>query len=255
MDVRRQPQDGSLPARRERVLGIDGLTVAYHAGPPVLHDISLDLHPGEILAVLGRNGAGKTTLLRAISGLLRPRTGTVELHGKSLAHTPTYKIAQLGIAHVPEGRRVISNMTVIDNLRLGAYGARGAEDVASRLAHIYQILPTLEAWAGRRAGTLSGGEQQILSIARALMANPEVVLLDEPLTGLSPAARRQVLNLLQGIKAAGRALMIVEQNVAETLGAVDRGLVFDRGGISLEGTPEQLLEDESFKAKYLGVNV
>ncbi|MGH2892106.1 MAG: ABC transporter ATP-binding protein [Solirubrobacteraceae bacterium] len=244
-----------MPARAPKYLTVEGLVAGYSGGPPVLRGISFTVGPGEVLAVLGRNGAGKTTLLRTISGLLTLREGSIHLNGADLRGRPTHEIARLGIGHVPEGRRVIPSMTVIDNLRLGGYLAETRSELNRRLSDVFAMLPMLPEWGPRVAGTLSGGEQQLLSIARALMGEPRVLLLDEPLTGLAPLARNAVISLLTQIRAAGKAIVLVEQNVAEILPVAGYALIIDDGRVPLEGASEDLMKDPGVREKYLGLAV
>jgi branched-chain amino acid transport system ATP-binding protein len=243
------------PRDRESAhLTVEAVAAGYRGAPPVISGISLTVRRGEVLAVLGKNGAGKTTLLRTISGLLAPREGRIRFNEEDLRDRPAHEVARLGIGHVPEGRRVIPSMTVIDNLRLGGYAFRRHE-LADRLNEVTQMLPMLSAWHKRVAGTLSGGEQQLLSIGRALMGAPEMMLLDEPLTGLAPRARSQVLEVVSDIRRTGRSVVIVEQNVVEALPVADRGLIIDSGRVVMEGAARDLLDDPSIQEKYLGVSL
>lgn len=241
------------PQASGAVLSIDRLVVGHARGPAVLHGISLEVRPGEIVALMGRNGAGKTTLLRAISGLLAWRSGGVTLDGRSLRERSPHQVALRGVAHVPEGRRVIPSMTVRDNLLLGGYSLTNRGDLQQRCEEIYEQFPALKNWQQRAAGTLSGGEQQMLSVARALMARPSVVLLDEPLTGLAPIFRKQVLQTLLEIRSSGVAVLLVEQNVIESLEVADRALILHEGHITLEGTADELKHDETVRESYLGI--
>lgn len=238
-----------------RQLVVEHVVAGYSGGPPVLRDISFAVGPGEVLAVLGRNGAGKTTLLRTISGLLPLREGRIQLGGADLRGRPPHAIARLGIGHVPENRRVIPSMTVIDNLRLGGYMAHGRTELTRRLDDIFVMLPMMREWGPRIAGTLSGGEQQLLSIARAMMGDPAVILLDEPLTGLAPVARAAVLTLLTQISQSGKAVVVVEQNVTEILPVAGYALIIDEGRVPLEGRSDELMDDPAVRVKYLGLAV
>lgn len=234
-------------------LKVDQLVVGYRGAPPVITDISLQVNPGEIVALLGRNGAGKTTLLRAISGLLPWRAGEVMVGGVSLRNYSPEKVARCGVGHVPEGRRVIPSMTVLDNLRLGAYLLGAASNVDVRLKEIFEMFPALADWPDRSAGTLSGGEQQMLSLARALMGRPSVLMLDEPLTGLAPIFRQLVLQQINAIKNSGAAVLLVEQNVVESFVVADRALIMDGGTVVLEGSPAELSTNPAVRENYLGV--
>jgi branched-chain amino acid transport system ATP-binding protein len=238
----------------------DPLTVAdvvagYRGAPPVLHGISLAVAPGEVLAVLGRNGAGKTTLLRTISGVLPCRAGRVALGDRQISGMAAHRVASCGIAHVPEGRRVIPGMTVEDNLRLGGYALRKRAAVEEQLARVLEFFPMLERWRHRGAASLSGGEQQMLAIARALMGRAGIVLLDEPLTGLAPIFRAEVLAVVDALRAAGHGILIVEQNAAETLPHADRALVIQEGRIALSGPAGELADSSAMQEEYLGVPI
>lgn len=233
-------------------LKVREITVGYGSGSAVLSGLSVDVHFAEIVAVLGRNGAGKTTLLRSISGLLRPRSGAITFRDVAITGIPVHEVAAQGIAHVPEGRRIIQNMTVADNLRLGAYSVRSAV-ARRRIDETLDLIPSIRGWLKRRGGTLSGGEQQLVAIARAFMSNPAIVLLDEPLTGLSPAARHSTLEALKEISVLGKGILIVEQNVVETLEIADRAVVLTDGSISLEGSGADLLSNPAIHASYLGL--
>lgn len=251
---------GGRPLVRERQgkaltaaghLVVDGVTAGY-GGAAVLEDVSLEVGGGEAVAVWGRNGAGKTTLLRTISGLLRPRAGRVSLDGKDITGLPPHAIVRRGIGHVPEGRRIIPGMTVLDNLKLGGYVLSGPA-LEKRLTYIYELFPRLEAWQSRRAGSLSGGEQQLLAIGRAMMSGPRLLLLDEPLTGLAPVIQIQVLQALRRIEKEHVSVLLIEQNVHQSLRVVGRGLLLEQGRIVLEGPAEQLKGDLRIRQGYLGV--
>jgi len=231
-------------------LSVETVSAGY-GGAPVLQNVSLSLVSGESVAVWGRNGAGKTTLLRVISGLLRPATGSVFLNGDDITGLPPHLIVRRGISHVPEGRRVIPGMTVVDNLKLGAFIC-SARQLADRLAYIYELFPHMAGWSRRKAGTLSGGEQQLLAIARAMMSGPKLLLLDEPLTGLAPIIQIKVLQALRRILQENVGLLLVEQNVHQSLRVIGRGMVLERGGIALEGSKAQLADDERIRDGYFG---
>ncbi len=233
-------------------LVVTGLVSGYRGGPNVLHDVSLEVARGEILVVLGRNGAGKSTLLRTISGVIPARAGRIEVDGRDLTGRAPHEIARSGIGHVPEGRRVIPGMTVLDNLKLGGHTLRTRRGIVAQLQELYELFPVLPEWRNRLAGTLSGGQQQMLSIARALMARPDVVLLDEPLTGLAPILRAEVLAVIERMKSA-RAILLVEQNAAETLPVADRALVLHEGRVTLSGAAADLREDDAVQERFLGI--
>lgn len=235
------------------MLAVDGLVSGYPGGPPVLHEVSLEVARGEILLVLGRNGAGKTTLLQTISGMLRARAGTIRLAaGRECIGRAPHEMTRSGVAHVPEGRRMIRSMSVLDNLKLGGYVLGRSSAVEAQLAEIYELFPMLPEWAQRAAGTLSGRQQQLLSIARALMARPDVVLLDEPLTGLAPIFRTEVLSIVKRLRE-NRAILLVEQNAAESLPIADRALVLNEGRVTLTGRARELRADSSVAKRYLGI--
>ncbi|MHB8489387.1 MAG: ABC transporter ATP-binding protein [Candidatus Dormibacteria bacterium] len=235
-------------------LVVQDLVAGYDAAPPVLSGVSLEVTAGEVLAVLGRNGAGKTTLLRCIAGLLKPRSGRVIVNGVDVAGWPAHKVAKHSVALVPEGRRVIPGMTVIDNLKLGAYLLPRSNEINRALDDVFAVFPALVAWSHRRAGTLSGGQQQLLSIGRALMTSPSVLLLDEPLTGLDPLFQTEVITALQNIKSGDRSILLVEQNARRSLSVADRGLVLAEGAIVLTGSASALRDDPRVQEGYLGTS-
>lgn len=236
--------------RTEGHLIVDSISAGY-GGAPVLEKVSFQVRSGESVAVWGRNGAGKTTLLRTLSGLLRPQTGRVMLDGQDITGFPPYAIVRRGMGHVPEGRRVIPGMTVLDNLKLGGYVLSGTE-LDKRLAYIYELFPRLGSWRTRRAGSLSGGEQQLLAIGRAMMSDPKLLLLDEPLTGLAPVVQIQVLQALRRIEQEQVSVLLVEQNVHQSLRVVGRGILLEQGRIALEGPTEKVRGDPRIQQGYLG---
>jgi branched-chain amino acid transport system ATP-binding protein len=231
------------------VLRVDGLTVAY--GPVrALHDVSFEVPEGSITAVLGANGAGKTTLLRTISGLVRAREGTISLDGTDIGHYAVEDIVALGLAHVPEGRGVIAELTVAENLRLGGLVRRNGDDAGQE---VYELFPRLEERAGRPAHTLSGGERQMLVIGRALMARPQLLLLDEPSLGLAPRVVAQIMAVLRDLSdRTGLTVLLVEQNAVGALSVADRGIVVALGEVVAEGEPDALASDEQLRHAYLG---
>lgn len=222
----------------------------------VLHGISLDVAKGRVVTLIGSNGAGKTTTMRAISGMIAPRDGTILLGDKDITGRESYHIAKLGLAHSPEGRRVFATMTVNDNLLLGAFprftGARPKGDVASDLEKAMELFPRLKERRLQLAGTLSGGEQQMLAMARAVMLNPEVVLLDEPSMGLAPILVEEVFNIIGRLKKEGVTMLLVEQFAAAALAVADYGYVLENGRISVHGPADKLRNDPAVKAAYLG---
>jgi branched-chain amino acid transport system ATP-binding protein len=233
------------------LLEVSALDVRY-GGIRALEGISLHVNDGEIVTLLGANGAGKTTTLRAISALVRPHSGDIRFDGASLVRTPPHAIAALGIGHVPEGRRVFARMTVRENLELGAYTVSSRKSIAQRLDEALATFPRLAERISQKAGTLSGGEQQMLAIARALMASPRLLLLDEPSLGLSPILVQTIFGVISTIHARGTTILLVEQNARQALRIASRGYVLENGAIAREAPAAELLEDEAVVAAYLG---
>lgn len=225
---------------------------SYYGQRHVLKGISLHVNQGEVVALLGANGAGKTTTLRSISGLLPPRRGKIEFQGRDITGLPAEQIVRLGIAHVPEGRRVFSSLSVLANLELGAFARQDRENIRADLAELQARFPLLKERAHQPAGTLSGGEQQILAIARALMARPKLLLLDEPSMGLAPRLVQQVYEIIARLKAEGATILLIEQNARAALKVADRGYIMETGSISLDGTAAELLDHNEVKRAYLG---
>ncbi|WP_431048960.1 ABC transporter ATP-binding protein [Roseateles sp. L2-2] len=230
-----------------------------HAGygkVEVLHGISVEVPKGKVVTLIGSNGAGKTTTMRAVSGMIAPSSGQITLNGKRIDGLESYHIARLGLAHSPEGRRVFATMSVTDNLRLGAFprytGARPKGDVEADLEKAMELFPRLKERRQQLAGTLSGGEQQMLAMARATMLNPEVVLLDEPSMGLAPILVDEVFRIIARLKSEGVTMLLVEQFAAAALAVADYGYVLENGRISLHGPAEKLRTDPAVKAAYLG---
>jgi len=234
------------------MLEIQDLDAAY-SEVTVLRGVSLTLSRGESVAVIGANGAGKSTLLRVISGLLRPRRGAVVFDGTPVNHLPPYDIAALGIAHVPEGRRVLPDMTVEENLELGAFLPRPKARRRESLAWVYQIFPRLAERRYQRAGTLSGGEQQMLAVGRGLMLRPRLLMLDEPSLGLAPLVVDTTFARIADVRKEGIAILLVEQNVQRALTLADRGYVLEGGQVVLQGPSQTLLENPHVKVAYLGL--
>jgi branched-chain amino acid transport system ATP-binding protein len=231
-------------------LSIRGLRSGY-GKIEVLHDVTLDVARGQIVTLIGANGAGKTTLLKTISGLLRPSAGSITFEGKSIVRRPPHKIVELGISHVPEGRAILKRMTVIDNLRMGAYvrtDSEIAEDIEAALARF----PLLSERRLQIAGTLSGGEQQMLAIGRALVARPRLLLFDEPSLGLAPKIVSQIFLTLRELKNEGKTILLVEQNARQALRVADHGYVLERGRIIYSGSGEELLNMPEVQRAYLG---
>jgi branched-chain amino acid transport system ATP-binding protein len=218
-----------------------------------LFGISLEVNAGEAVAVIGPNGAGKTTLMRVISGLIRPMRGSMQLEGTDLAATPAHRIVELGIAHVPENRRLFARMTVEDNLRMGGYIPAARPKFRERLDVVYQLFPRLLERRHQFAGTMSGGEQQMCAIGRALMSEPKLLLLDEPSAGLAPVIVQQVFGLVERIRASGLTVLIVEQNVRQVLRVVDRAYLLEAGSLRASGAASELLQSATIREAYLGV--
>ena len=229
---------------------------SVHAGYgtfQALFDVSLEVHPAEAVGVIGPNGAGKTTLMRAISGLIRPTFGSIVMEDADLVRTPAHRIVELGIAHVPENRRLFPQMTVEDNLRMGGFMPAARPKFGQRLAFVYELFPRLRERRSQLAGTLSGGEQQMCAIGRALMSEPRLLLLDEPSAGLAPVVVQQLFELLKRIRAGGLTVLIVEQNVQQVLRVVDRAYVLEAGKIRAAGSSAELLKSAAIREAYLGV--
>jgi branched-chain amino acid transport system ATP-binding protein len=237
------------------MLSIQNLHAAY-GKVEVLHGISLDVPKGKLVTLIGSNGAGKSTTMRAISGMLKPKGGTVRLGGHDITGMDSHRIARAGLAHSPEGRRVFSTMSVTDNLLLGAFprftGARPKGDVKHDLEKALDLFPRLKERQHQLAGTLSGGEQQMLAMARAVMLNPEVILLDEPSMGLAPILVEEVFRIISRLKAEGVTMLLVEQFAAAALNVADYGYVLENGSISVHGPAENLKTDPKVIAAYLG---
>ena len=236
-------------------LVIDNITSGY--GPvTVLRDVSLRVGDGEIVAILGSNGAGKSTLLKTIVGLLKPEQGDILVEGNSVAGSRPERIAAAGVVLVPEGRQLFAGMSVIDNLMLGAYAHRRKKDAINEsLERVYSLFPILRERARQIAGSMSGGQQQMVAIGRGLMANPKVLLLDEPSLGLAPVVLKQVFDALGTLRDQGMTVLLVEQNAMLTLELADRGYVLERGRMLTEGTSEALQSDDRVRSAYLGLGV
>ncbi len=237
------------------MLSISNLHAGY-GKVEVLHGISLNVPKGKVVTLIGSNGAGKTTTMRAISGMLKPREGTVTLDGKDVTGRDSHKIARSGLAHSPEGRRVFPTMSVKDNLLLGAFPrftrSRPRGDIEGDLEKALELFPRLKERQTQLAGTLSGGEQQMLAMARAVMLNPEVILLDEPSMGLAPILVEEVFRIIERLKERGVTMLLVEQFAAAALNVADYGYVLENGRIAVHGPAERLRNDPAVKAAYLG---
>jgi branched-chain amino acid transport system ATP-binding protein len=234
-----------------QLLEINSLYVNY-GGIQALQDINLIVNTGEVVTLIGANGAGKSTTLCAISRLIQPRSGQILYSGRNINRRAAHEVVRLGIAHSPEGRRILSRQTILDNLILGAYIRDNRAEINSDIDKQFQLFPRLAERRHQLAGTLSGGEQQMLAIARALMSRPKLLLLDEPSLGLAPAIVREIFTIIQNLRATGVTILLVEQNARLALEICDRGYVLEAGCLTLTGKAEDLLEDERVRQAYLG---
>ena len=219
----------------------------YYGMIQALKGISFSVNEGEVIALIGANGAGKTTTLHTITGLLSAKKGSVLFEGKDITKVPGHKIVSMGMAHVPEGRRIFAQLSVLQNLRMGAYTRKDKDEIEQSLQMVYKRFPRLEERRGQMAGTLSGGEQQMLAMGRALMSKPKIILMDEPSMGLSP-----IFDIIREVSKGGTTVLLVEQNAKKALSIADRAYVLETGSIVLEGRAEALLADDSIKKAYLG---
>lgn len=233
------------------MLTIDKLEV-YYGAIHAIKGISFSVEKGEIIALIGANGAGKTTILHTITGLVAAKHGSIQFDGKELTKTPAHKIVSMGMAHVPEGRRVFAQLSVYENLMLGAYTRRDRSEIADSLANVFKRFPRLEERRNQSAGTLSGGEQQMLAMGRALMSKPSIILLDEPSMGLSPLYVNEIFDIIEEINKSGTTVLLVEQNAKKALSIANRAYVLETGKIVLSGDAKQLMNDDSVKKAYLG---
>ena len=214
--------------------------------------VSFHVDEGEVIALIGANGAGKTTILHTISGLLTPKEGTVTFEGTDIVKIPGHKIVSMGMAHVPEGRRVFAQLSVLQNLKMGAYTRKDKAETAQTLKTVFQRFPRLEERQNQMAGTLSGGEQQMLAMGRALMSHPKIILMDEPSMGLSPIFVNEIFDIIKEVSNSGTTVLLVEQNAKKALSIADRAYVLETGKIVLEGKAQDLLNNDSIKKAYLG---
>lgn len=214
--------------------------------------VSFSVDKGEVIALIGANGAGKTTILHTITGLIPAKSGSILFEGKELTKTPAHKIVSMGMAHVPEGRRVFQQLSVLENLRLGAYTRKDKAEMRESLKRVYTRFPRLEERKNQIAGTLSGGEQQMLAMGRALMSNPRIVLMDEPSMGLSPLLVSEIFDIIRVISEGGTTVLLVEQNAKKALAIADRAYVLETGNITLSGKASDLMHDPSVQKAYLG---
>ena len=213
--------------------------------------ISFEVNEGEVIALIGANGAGKTTTLQTITGLLQPKKGSILFEGKDITKIPAHKIVSLGMAHVPEGRRVFAELTVYENLKMGAYTRKDKAEIQETLQMVYKRFPRLEERKNQLAGTLSGGEQQMLAMGRALMSHPKIIVMDEPSMGLSPIFVNEIFKIIQDVSKSGTTVLLVEQNAKKALSIADRAYVLETGKIVLEGDAKDLLNNEAIKKAYL----
>jgi branched-chain amino acid transport system ATP-binding protein len=236
------------------MLSINGLSASYATGVPVLKNVSVEVPAGQFVAIVGPNGAGKTTLFKTISGIVKPESGTIRFEGADLLTVPPSRRPHLGIAHVPEGRQVFPSLSVMENLEMGAYTEAGRRDWTANLDLILSLMPVLGERRGQLAGTLSGGQQQMLAIGRGLASSPKLLMLDEPSMGLAPATADLIFEQLIEIRRKTQmTILLVEQRVAEALEAADRGYVLEAGRVALEGTNTQLRADDRVRQAYLGM--
>lgn len=224
----------------------------YYGMIQAIKGISFDVKEGEVIALIGANGAGKTTTLHTITGLLPAKAGTITFEGQDITKVPGYKIVSKGMAHVPEGRRVFAQLSVLQNLRMGAYTRKDKNEIEETLQSVYKRFPRLEERQNQMAGTLSGGEQQMLAMGRALMSHPKIILMDEPSMGLSPIFVNEIFDIIKEVSASGTTVLLVEQNAKKALSIADRAYVLETGRIVLEGKAGDLLNDDSIKKAYLG---
>ena len=234
------------------MLELNNLTAGYGSFQ-ALFSVNLEVKKGEAIAVIGPNGAGNTTLLRTISGMLPVQSGNLSMEGTSLKDVPPYRIIDFGIAHVPENRRLFSSMSIEDNLRMGAFTPNARPHFEERLDFIFDLFPRLKERRSQIAGTLSGGEQQMCAIGRALMSSPKLLLMDEPSAGLAPVIVNQVFQLVQQIRDQGLTVLIVEQNIEQVLQIVDRAYLMEVGTIKISGKAEELIQSESLRKAYVGL--
>ncbi len=224
----------------------------YYGVIQAIKNVSFEVNEGEVIALIGANGAGKTTILQTVTGLIAAKNGEVLYEGTDLQKIPAHKIVSLGIAHVPEGRRVFSQLTVYENLLMGAYTRKDSEEIAGSLENVYKRFPRLKERKNQYAGTLSGGEQQMLAMGRALMSHPKIILMDEPSMGLSPILVEEIFDIIKEISKSGTTVLLVEQNAKKALSIANRAYVLETGKIVLEGDANKLMDEESVKKAYLG---
>ncbi len=233
------------------MLKVENVEVSYGM-INAIKGVSFEVKEGEIIALIGSNGAGKTTILHTITGLISPKAGRIFFEGQDITKTPAHKIVGMGMAHVPEGRRIFQELTVLENLKLGAFLLRDKKQIAKNMEYVYAHFPRLAERKNQVAGTLSGGEQQMLAMGRALMSSPKILLMDEPSMGLSPLLVSEIFNIIGEVSADGTTVLLVEQNAKKALSIADRAYVLETGKISLTGKASELMNNESIKKAYLG---
>ena len=233
------------------MLEVKNIGISF-GGLKAVDNFSLTIEKGQLYGLIGPNGAGKTTTLHTITGLLHAKSGSITFNGVELTKTPAHKIVEMGIAHVPEGRRIFQNLTVLDNLKLGAFTRKDKENISKDIEMVYERFPRLAERKTQIAGTLSGGEQQMLAMGRALMSKPKIIVMDEPSMGLSPIFVSNIFDIIQTIRETGTTVLLVEQNAKKALSIADRAYVLETGKISLSGKASDLINDASVKKAYLG---
>ena len=234
----------------DTILKVEGINVYYDA-IHALHDISFEVKQGEVVTLIGANGAGKSTTLKSVSGLMRSKTGSIQFLGEDIGHVAPHQIVERGLAHVPEGRRIFANMTVEENLEMGAY-TQPKSSIAPSKEQVFDLFPRLKERRKQAAGTLSGGEQQMLAIGSGLMSHPKLIMLDEPSMGLAPILVQEVFDIIRDLHKAGTTILLVEQNAQMALSVADRGYVLESGRIVLADDAQKLLNDDAVKKAYLG---
>ncbi len=233
------------------MLTINNLEV-YYGVIQAIKGVSFEVNEGEVIALIGANGAGKTTILHTITGLISPKAGSIEFEGHDLTKIPAHNIVSLGMAHVPEGRRIFQELSVFENLKLGAYTRKDKNEISETLEKVYQRFPRLKERKNQIAGTLSGGEQQMLAMGRALMSHPKIILMDEPSMGLSPLFVSEIFDIIKEISDNGTTVLLVEQNAKKALSIANRAYVLETGKIVLEGDADEMMNNDSVKKAYLG---
>jgi len=234
------------------MLEVNHIRVLY-SGVPAIHDASFEVNEGELVSIVGANGAGKTTILRTVTGSLHPVSGNIEFLGKDVSSTPAAEMVKRGITYVPEARHIFGPLSVEENLRLGAYIIKDQNKIEENIDYVYGLFPRLQERRKQKGGTLSGGEQQMLAIGRGLMANPKLLMLDEPSLGLMPKLVTEVLEVVKRLKEEGNTILLVEQNVGEALELADRGYILQTGRTIQEGTGKDLLETDIVRKAFLGI--